>query len=526
MDGPMTADSFDVDTLTQSDIIGFFSSPDAHRGQEVKRIDTHANIAYLVGNDAYKMKRDVKFPFLDYSSLEKRKNACEAEIRLNSQYAPQIYRSTLPITLERDGSLELAGHGDVVEWVVHMNRFNEHLGLDRVAEEKGISRELALDLAKLMVDAHSRTTQRDAQPWIEDLLAYTNQNLDAFQEFPQFFPADQVIALDKAAREEHTFIESIILKRGEHGFVRLNHGDAHLANIVMHDGKPLLFDAVEFDDAIATGDVLYDLAFLLLDLCERNEPEAANVVLNAYLQQTHELKHLEDIRVLRFYLMMRAAIRAKIGAAASLHQEGATRLKTEGQAQEYFRICQRALAPTPPVLCVVGGLSGTGKTTLAQGLAPKLGRMPGAVHLRTDVIRKEMLEIGEADKASKKTYTPEFSAKVYAELLRRAEMVLAAGHSVIIDGVYGKPAERDSVEQLAKKTNAEFIGIWLEADVETLINRVDARHGDASDADAEVVRLQQTYDLGEIHWAKLDSSKSKEAVLEQACSVTGLEPAL
>lgn len=521
----MTTDSFDVDTLTQSDIIRFFSSPAAHRGQEVKRIDTHANIAFLVGNDAYKMKRDVKFPFLDYSSLAKRKSACEAEIKLNSQYAPQIYRRTLPITLEQDGTLELAGQGEVIEWVVHMNRFNEHLGLDRIAEEQGISRELALDLAELMVDAHSRTTQREAQPWIDDLLAYTDQNRDAFQEFPQFFPADEVLTLDKAARKEHAFIKGIIQKRGELGLVRLTHGDAHLANIVMHDGKPLLFDAVEFDDAIATGDVLYDLAFLLLDLCERKEPEAANLVLNAYLQLTQEPKHLEDIRVLRFYLMMRAAIRAKIAAAASLHQEGATRRKTEHQAEEYFKICQRALEPTPPVLCVIGGLSGTGKTTVAQGLAPRLGRMPGAVHLRTDVLRKELLGIPDRVKAGQDSYTPAFSAKVYAELMHRAELVLAAGHSVIVDGVFSKKEERDAVEQVAVKTGAEFIGLWLEADVETLINRVESRHGDASDADAKVVRLQQSYDAGEIDWVKLDATKSKEAVLEQACSATGLKPA-
>ncbi|KZL05455.1 serine/threonine protein kinase [Pseudovibrio axinellae] len=519
----MTANSFDVDTIEQSEIIDFFSSAAAHRGQEVKRIDTHANIAFLVGNDAYKMKRDVKFPFLDYSSLEKRKAACEAEIHLNSQYAPQIYRSTLPITLQPDGSFELAGRGQAVEWVVHMNRFNEHLGLDRIAEEKGISSELAIDLAKLMVNAHSRTTLREAQPWIDDLASYMDQNLDAFLEFPQFFPKDQVLALDKAARQEHHTIEPTIQQRGALGFVRLNHGDAHLSNIVLHDGKPLLFDAVEFDDAIATGDVLYDLAFLLLDLCEREEPVAANIVLNTYLRLTHQPKHLEDIRVLRFYLMMRAAIRAKIAAASSLHQDGETRKKTEHQARAYFQICRRALEPTAPVLCAIGGLSGTGKTTLAQGLAPLLGRMPGAVHLRTDVIRKELLDIGETDKAGKATYTPEFSARVYGELFTRAGQVLAGGHSVIIDGVYSKAEERDSVEKLAAQEAAEFYGIWLEAELQTLINRVEARHGDASDADSDVVRKQQTYALGSIAWPKLDSTAPKEAVLKQACSRMGLK---
>ncbi len=522
-DGFMTSFSFDADTLTQSDIIEFFSSAQAHRGQQVKRIDTHANIAFLVGNDAYKMKRDVKFPFLDYSTLEKRQAACEAEIRLNSQYAPQIYRSTLPITLERDGSLELAGRGEVVEWVVHMNRFNEHLGLDRISEEKGISQELAVELAKMMVEAHKRTTRREAAPWIDDLLNYTDQNLEAFQEFPQFFAKDDVLALDKAAREVHKAITEIIRERGELGFVRLNHGDAHLANIVLHDGKPLLFDAVEFDDAIATGDVLYDLAFLLLDLCERKEAVAANVVLNTYLQLTHQTRHLQDIRVFRFYLMMRAAIRAKIGASASLHQDGETRRKTEEQAQEYFKVCQRALLPSTPVLYVVGGLSGTGKTTLARSLAPLLGRMPGAVHLRTDVVRKELLQIDETEKAAKETYTPEFSETVYAELLRRAKLVLAGGHSVIIDGVYGKTEEREAVEQCALEAGSSFHGIWLDADVETLINRVDARHGDASDADAKVVHHQQSYDLGEIHWTKLNSAVSKEAVLEQACNMSGLK---
>lgn len=514
----MPAAPFRAETLSQSDIIAFFSSPAAHRGQEVKRIDTHANIAFLVGCDAYKMKRDVKFPFLDYSSLAKRKTACDAEIRLNSQYAPQIYRSALPITLEANGELELNGHGEIVEWVVHMNRFDEHLGLDRIAEEQGISAELALELAHLMVDAHKRTTRREAQPWIDDLMNYVNQNLEAFLEFPQFFPKDEVMALDVAARKEHAVIVPIIQRRGEEGLVRLNHGDAHLANIVMHEGKPLLFDAVEFDDAIATGDVLYDLAFLLLDLCERGELRAANVVFNAYLRQSHDPRHLRDLRVMRFYMMMRAAIRAKISAASAQHQDGAVRAKTEQQAVAYFEICKTALASVPPSLYAVGGLSGTGKTTLARALAPEIGHIPGAVHLRTDVIRKELLGLEETQKADKDTYTQALSDKVYAELQVRAGYVLQAGHSAIIDGVYAKAAERDSLSDLAQQNGANFAGFWLEADVDTLISRVKLRHGDASDADAEVVHQQQSYDPGPINWTRLDASISQEAVLEQARS--------
>ena len=519
----MPASPLRADTLSQSDIISFFSSPDTHRGQEVKRIDTHANIAFLVGYDAYKMKRDVKFPFLDYSSLAKRKAACDAEIRLNSQYAPQIYRSTLPITLEANGNLELNGRGEVVEWLVHMNRFDEHLGLDKIADRDGIPSDLAQDLAHLMLRAHKRTTLRDAQPWIDDLMSYVNQNLEAFLEFPELFPKEDVMVLDMAARKELAHITPIIQRRGADGLVRLNHGDAHLANIVMHDGKPLLFDAIEFDDAIATGDVLYDLAFLLLDLCERKELGAANVVFNTYLQLSHDTRHLRDLRIMRFYMMMRAAIRAKISAASLQHQEGRLREKTRQQAIKYFQISQKSIAPVAPVLFAIGGFSGTGKTTLARGLAPLLGHIPGAVHLRTDIIRKELLHLPTTEKAEATTYTQEFSEHVYKDLQERAAHILKAGHSVIVDGVYAKAKERDSLEQLAQRNNSEFQGIWLHSDLNTLINRVEARHGDASDANAEVVKLQHTYDTGPVAWPTLDASVSIESVLKQACSLTGLD---
>lgn len=307
-----------IDRNSQEDVLAFLADPVTHaRATDaaplVRRIDTHAAAVFLAGNRALKIKRAVRFPFLDYSTLAKRKQACEAELAVNAPYAPEIYRGIVPITREPDGGLAIAGEGAPVEWAVDMWRFDETRTLDRLVGQ--IDATLADALGKAVAAAHARSAPVDAAPWMEALGTYLDQNLAAFRERADLFAPAAVATLNRSAREALARIRPLLAARGRIGRVRRGHGGLHLGNIALIDDRPVLFDAIEFDPLIATGDVLYDLAFLLMDLCERDRQDVANIGLNRYLLDTRCAEDFDGLAALAFFLSMRAAIRAKVTAA-------------------------------------------------------------------------------------------------------------------------------------------------------------------------------------------------------------------
>ncbi|MEM8704499.1 MAG: AAA family ATPase [Pseudomonadota bacterium] len=482
-----------------------------------ERIDTHANVIFLIGDTAYKMKRSVRYPFLDYSTLELREEACKAEITFNRPNAPRIYREAVPVTREEDGRFALGGTGETVEWVVVMNRFERQGELDILAGQTRFSDTLSDQLARMMVAAHEVAPERSGTGFFEELMRYVDQNDAAFREHPDLFPDEEVRHLTEQSKHLLASLSELILHRGEKGLVRRCHGDAHLRNIVLIGNEPVLFDAVEFSDAIATGDVLYDLAFLLMDLWERGQSRSANRVFNRYLDLSRLDTHAEGLAALPFYLMMRAAIRSKIAASAALAQsDPVQRDLQETFARTYFGLAQSFLEPSRPDLVAIGGLSGTGKTTLAYELAPDIGRAPGARVLRTDVMRKRLLNIPEHEPAPQDAYTKEASNRVYAAIDHAIQAVLAAGHSAIFDAVFAAENERDKIRRIAGSVEAGFTGLWLSAPGETLKGRVSQRSGDASDATPAVVDTQLGYDIGTMTWAEIDASQSPEQTAEFA----------
>jgi hypothetical protein len=256
-------------TDTQDEVFALLSDPATHGGGEVTRVDTHAAVVFLAPERVLKVKRAVKFPFLDFSTLEKRKAACEAEIEINRAYAPDIYRRVVPITRVAGGGLALDGGGVPVEWAVEMRRFDETQTLDQLADRGRIDSKLADALGRIVAQAHAKATPVDAAPWIAALGAYIDEHVAAFGETPDVFPATEIAALARASRAAYDRVQPLLADRGARGLIRRIHGDLHLGNIVLIDGNPVLFDAIEFSPLIASGDVLYDLAFLLMDLCER-----------------------------------------------------------------------------------------------------------------------------------------------------------------------------------------------------------------------------------------------------------------
>ncbi len=485
----------------------------------VLRIDTHSAIVFLAGKDVYKVKRAVRLPFLDYSTLERRRAACEAEVRVNAAFAPEIYLGVVPVTDER-GRLMLGGGGRPVEWLVHMRRFDETLTLDHVTDRGELTPKLIAELARLVLASHERAPPGDGAVALERLATYVEQNDAAFGDFPDLFPEDRAAALAIACRAALEKLRPLLLERGRAGHVRRCHGDLHLRNIVLIEGRPKLFDALEFDDAVATGDVLYDLAFLVMDLCSRGRRAEANLLTNRYFWAAAD-EALAGVAALPLLIAIRAGIRAKVTAANVAHLSGERRATAEAEAKAYFALAEAALAEAPPRLVAIGGLSGTGKSTLAAALAPRLGRLPGAIHVRSDVERKKMLGVGELDRLPPDAYGAEKAAAVYARIRERAELALRAGQSVVLDAVHAKPEERRAAEAVARAVGCELAGLWLEAPRTMMAARVEERSGDASDADASVVRQQADYDLGAITWARLDAGGTPEEVLARALRALG-----
>src|ERR1700731_1188471 len=492
------------------------------KGDKVRRIDTHAATVFLAVDRALKIKRAVRFPFLDYSTLAKRKAACAAEIEVNRRLAPKLYRGVVAITRANDGRLAIGGDGEPVEWAVDMVRFDENRTLDHMTN--AIDDDLADALGRAVAAAHDTAPIVDAAPWIKALGSYIEENIEAFTEQPEIFPAADIEALAAKSRAHYRRIVPLLRERGRRGLVRHIHGDLHLGNIVLIDGQPVLFDAIEFSDVIASGDVLYDLAFLLMDLFERKLPQAANIVLNRYLAETHRDEGLDALTALPFFLSMRAAIRAKVTAARLERAVAAERDKIATSARAYFDVALRAIDPEAPKLIAVGGLSGTGKTRLARALAPHIAPMPGAVIVRSDVERKTLFGAGETDKLPAAAYAPEVTARVYVAIADKARRTVAAGHSAIVDAVFATVQEREALAAAARAAKIPLRGLFLTADLATRIARVGGRTKDASDADTAVVEAQENYQLGALNWPKIDASGTLVETLRRARASLAADP--
>jgi uncharacterized protein len=498
----------------QRAVFAFLGDPKTFGGAEVRRIDTHGAVVFLVGSDAYKVKRAVKFPFMDFSTLEKRRLACEAEIAVNRPNAPSIYLAAVPIVRSVEG-LALAGQGAPVEWAVHMRRFDEEATLDKLAERQELSDDLATRLAAAIVRSHQRAPRRDGAAAAASLELYLDQNEAAFAADPSLFEPSRAEDLARDSRAALAAAKDLLVARGAAGYVRRCHGDLHLRNITLIDGEPTLFDAVEFDDAIATGDVLYDLAFLIMDLEERGLRPIANLVLNRYLWAS-DAAHLSGLAALPLFLSIRSAIRAKVVAAGLPHLAGRARARAEAEARRYFWFAEEFLARRPARLAAVGGLSGTGKSALAAALAPLFGRTPGAVWLRSDIERKRIFGVEETNRLPQAAYAAGVGSEVYLRLRRNAGLALESGHSVIIDAVHSRAEEQTAVERLAFELGVGFVGFWLQAPLEVRLKRIADRRGDASDADAAVASAQVADPPHGTAWRRLDASGDLQSMLEAA----------
>jgi aminoglycoside phosphotransferase family enzyme/predicted kinase len=479
----------------QSDVIAFLADPATHGGAEVTRIDTHSAHVFLAGDRALKIKRAVKYDYLDFSTLGKRKTILERELALNTPAAPSLYRRVVAVTREVDGALALGGTGAPVEYALEMRRFPAEAQLDRMADAGRLDDDLARALGEAVARYHLAATTRpaDGAELIGEILGELGR---VFAGMTDELGREALEDFRKSATDWHARLAPLLALRTRDGHVRRCHSDLHLANLVLLDGTPVPFDALEFDERLGTCDTAYDLAFLLMDLHHRGLDRQANLCLNAWLVHTRDFGALA---ALPLFLAVRAAIRAMVVVQTAR----ANGRPTPPEARDFLARATAYLRPERPVLLAIGGVSGTGKTTVARRLAPALPPVPGAVHLRSDEIRKALLGVEPLAHLAPEGYRPEVTARVYDRLLADGRACLEAGQSVILDATFLDPAERGAARALATELACAAAFVWLTAPPDVLRARVAARRNDASDADEAVVRAQLARDPGPLDWSEV-----------------------
>ncbi|MBX3480054.1 MAG: AAA family ATPase [Caulobacter sp.] len=468
-------------------------------------IETSCARVYLTGDLALKVKRPVNFGFLNYETRALRHWALERELAFNRAAAPDIYRRVGAVTRTADGGLELDGEGEVIESVLEMRRFDENAVL--AEQPYAVDGDLADQLGRAVARFHADApVAGKAEPG--GGMSYTiRSNAALLKDLAPRLGREPVEALIAATDAERDRLEGLLSDRLEGGWVRRCHGDLHLGNILLEDGRPILFDCIEFNDTLSEIDILYDVAFLLMDLDFRRRRDAAVRVLSAWLDEG--ARRLpgglwRGLEALPLALSVRAGVRCHVQAHGG----------DDDAARAYLSAAIAHLTPVKPALVAVGGLSGSGKSTFARIAAPGLGAAPGAVILRSDEIRKRLWGLGPLDRLPAQAYAPEVSPRVYGEMFDNAGALLAAGRAVILDAVFLKPEERAAAARVAAAAGVPFEGLWLEAPQPLLEQRINHRTGDASDADVAVLHGQLTRDLGEMTWRRVDSDGAFEPAAE------------
>ncbi|GMR18562.1 MAG: bifunctional aminoglycoside phosphotransferase/ATP-binding protein [Gammaproteobacteria bacterium] len=463
-----------------------------HSVESIELIETHISWVLLTGNFAYKIKKPVNFGFLDFSTLEKRHTYCEQELRLNRRLAPAIYVDVVAISGSQDKPV-ISAKGEGFEYAVKMVQFPQSSQLDHMlaAGELGVDH---MDAIARMVAGFHQTIQiaddsmnyggKDAvyQP-VEENFIQINEHLNTGPF------ADSLNKLRQWSRSEFVKLEPMFAQRKQDGFIRECHGDMHLRNLVWLDSRPMAFDCIEFNPALRWIDVISEVAFLVMDLQDRQQHPLANRFLSAYLEVTGDYAGLS---VLPFYLCYRALVRAKVDALY-LEQKKFTK-EERGQSlaelRSYLELASGYTQPPAPKLIIMRGVSASGKSTVSQTLVDVLG----AIRLRSDIERKRLFDIALTDSVSngidEGIYSIQASQQTYAKLAALASEVIRAGYSVIVDATFMKHEQREPFQTLAGRLGIPYIIVEITAPAGVLRQRIVERKHDVSDAGRGVLEHQ------------------------------------
>ena len=477
-----------------------------HPVAEVRLIETHISWVLIAGDFAYKLKKPVDLGFLDFSSLAKRRHFCAEEVRLNRRLAPDIYLGSVPVTgtpvLPR-----MDGSGEALEWAVKMRAFPADATLDR---EERITPEQIDAIADRVARFHGEAASVAADSAFGDPASVMHPVQENFRQIRGLklahAPLDQLSRLEAWSEDEGARLQEHFRQRKAAGFVRDCHGDLHLRNIAWVDEAPLIFDCIEFNPALRCIDIISEVAFMAMDLIHRDQAPLAWRFLNRWLEHTGDY---DGIKALRFYLVYRAMVRAKVACIRAAQSDPDAQREAEG----YLRLAEHLGHADRPALLLMHGFSGCGKTWLSQRLLEALG----CLRLRSDVERKRLAGLGADERSASQLaggiYTPEATRRTFAHLHDLASGLLDAGYSVILDATFLKHETRRPFLDLARTTGRPLRILSLQAAPELLRARIlhrSAQGRDVSEADLAVLEHQLQ------HHTPLDAEEQGLAVLLDA----------
>ncbi len=504
----------------QSAVEGFLAAQRrGERAAGASVITTHISKLFLTGEVVFKLKRAVRLTYVDFSTPALRLAACQREFELNRRTAPDLYLAVRRITRQNDGTLAFDGAGTMVDSVVEMRRFDQAELFDALARAGRLSDRMVDDLVQAIARFHASAAIHlgSGTRAMQGVLDINARALRATGLVPQSELARITQRFENALRQHGALLEA----RGNSGKIRRCHGDLTLRNICLFNGVPTLFDCLEFDENLATIDVLYDVAFLIMDLLHRGLAQHANRVFNRYSDETGEL---EGLALVGFFIAVRAAVRAHVSAAQAREMPEASAGAMTSEARDYLALATAMLADPRPQLVAMGGRSGSGKSTVAAHIAPTIGLRPGARMLSSDRIRKQLYGVRPEQRLPPAAYLPEVSERVYRAQRDMARATLHTGTAVIVDAVFDRPEDRAALADLAHEAGVQFRGFWLEAPLATMAARIEARQHDPSDATLVVLQGQLARDPGALEWLRIDASATVEEIVAQVLAVVHAKP--
>lgn len=465
-----------------------------HPVARVELVETHISWVLLAGEYAYKIKKPVDLGFLDFSTLPKRRHFCEEELRLNRRLAPQIYLGIVAITGSADDPRVGAG-GEPIEYAVKMRRFAQEAQLDRVLARGELEPAHIDALADELARFHGEiAVAGPGMPFGEPNAVYApmHENFEQIRPRVDATLHAPLVRLEQWTQAAHKRLALVLSARKRDGFIRECHGDAHLANMALLDSAVVLFDCLEFNENLRWIDVMSELAFAAMDLDDRGRPDFGWRLLNRYLEQTGDYAGLQ---VLRFYQVYRALVRAKV-AAIRFSQPGLTaaeRARAVGTYEGYVELAERYTRATATPLLITHGVSGSGKSTVAQMLLESYG----AVRVRSDVERKRLAGLHPMARSESGLdsglYSADLSRQTYARLGELARGVIGSGLPVIVDATFLRRVQRDAMRALATSLGVPFVILDTTAPDDVLRARVQTRRDmghDVSEATAMVLEQQ------------------------------------
>ncbi|MEA5505375.1 AAA family ATPase [Halotia wernerae UHCC 0503] len=456
--------------------------------EPIQLVQTHISYVLLTGDYAYKLKKPANFGFLDFSTLEKRQHFCHEELRLNQRGAAELYLEVLPIT-QAGEQYHLGGTSEPVEYVLKMCQFPQESLFSKLFEQGKLNETHLEELGRVVAQYHAKIATNDyihSFGEVPQVRAAFDENYEQTEKYIGG-PQTQVQFDETKAYTERFFAErqELFESRIQNDYIRECHGDLHLRNIALWQDKILLFDCIEFNEQFRFVDVMFDIAYAVMDLEAQQRKDLSNAYLNTYIEQTGDW---EGLQVLPIYLNRQSYVRAKVTSFLLDDPGVPTAVKEEAAktAAEYYKLAWEYTKPKQGQLILMSGLSGSGKSTTAKYLARQLG----AIHIRSDAVRKHLGGISLSERGGDDLYTAEMTQKTYARLLELGTILANQGFSVILDAKYDQQQLRQTAIAQAEKHQLPLKIISCTAPIEVLQERLVNRTGDIADATVDLLTSQ------------------------------------